>query len=86
MNSLWYQKTGYPVGFIPTELGNAVYAVCAMTKAPVELVAPVVLASAAAAVQGVSDVQKPYSGFEDRMPTSMFFGVVAPSVGARPPF
>ena len=78
MNSLWYQKTGYPVGFIPIELGNAVYAVCAMTKAPVELVAPVVLASAAAAVQGVSDVQKPCSGFEDRMPTSMFFGVVAP--------
>jgi hypothetical protein len=62
MNSLWYQKTGYPVGFIPIELGNAVYAVCAMTKAPVELVAPVVLASAAAAVQGVSDVQKPCSG------------------------
>ncbi|WP_306555095.1 DUF3987 domain-containing protein [Acidovorax sp.] len=83
MNSLWYQKTGYPVGFIPIELGNAVYAVCAMTKAPVELVAPVVLASAAAAVQGVSDVQKPCSGFEDRMPTSMFFGVVAPSGGRK---
>lgn len=82
MNSIWYQKAAYPVGFLPTELGNAVYAVCAMTKAPVELVAPVVLASAAAAVQGVSDVQKPYSGFEDRMPTNMFFGAVAPS-GAR---
>ena len=82
MNNLWYQKAAYPVGVLPTELGNAVYAVCAMTKAPVELVAPVVLASAAAAVQGVSDVQKPYSGFEDRMPTSMFFGAVAPS-GAR---
>lgn len=79
MSKFLYQKSAYPVGFIPAELGNAIYAVCAMTKAPVELVAPVVLASAAAAVQGVSDVQKPYSNFEDRMPTSLFFGVVAQS-------
>lgn len=79
MSNIWCPKSAYPVGFIPSELGNAVHAVCAMTKAPVELVAPVVLASAAAAVQGVCDVQKPYSNFEDRMPPSMFFGVVARS-------
>lgn len=82
MDNVLYQKVAYPLGFIPPLLGNAVCAICAMTNAPTELVAPVVLASAAAAVQGVSDVQKPYSSFEDRMPTSMFFGVVAPS-GAR---
>lgn len=79
MNNLWYQKSPYPTVFLPPDLCNAVYAVCAMTKGPEELVAPVMLASAAAAVQGVADVQKPYSKFEDRLPINMFFGVIARS-------
>ena len=69
----------YPVDALPKIMGDALYAITASTKASEALVAPVILSAAAAAVQGVADVQKPYSTYEDRMPTSMFFGVIANS-------
>lgn len=75
----YQQSYGYPVDCLPLELGHAVYAVMADTKAPAALVAPIILSATAAAVQGVADVQAPYSDSENRMPTSMFFGVIARS-------
>lgn len=75
----WNHHFVYPVDCFPSVLGNAIDAVTGSTKAPQALVAPIILSAAAAAVQGIADVQKPYSSHEDRMPTSMFFGVIARS-------
>jgi hypothetical protein len=73
------QIYNYPVDALPKEMGDAVCAVTGSTKASDALVVPIILSAAAAAVQGVADIQKPYSRYEDRMPTSMFFGVIANS-------
>ncbi|MFP5442562.1 MAG: DUF3987 domain-containing protein [Betaproteobacteria bacterium] len=73
------QIYNYPVDALPKKMGDALYAVMGSTKASEALVVPIILSAAAAAVQGVADVQKPYSSHEDRMPTSMFFGAIANS-------
>lgn len=73
------QIYSYPVEALPKKMGDALYAVTGSTKASEALVVPIILSAAAAAVQGVVDVQKPYSCHEDRMPTSMFFAGIASS-------
>ena len=75
----WYHNFVYPVGSLPSGISNAISAVTGSTKASDALVAPIVLSAAAAAVQGVADVQTPYSRHEDRMPTNLFVGVIASS-------
>ena len=69
-------KNPYPVHLLPANLRDFIHCAVGSTKASEELVAPVVLAGTAAAVQGVVDVVAPYGG---SMPTSLFFGVKTPS-------
>lgn len=71
--SNYMYKPSYPVQNLPSEMQDFIQCIVASTKTPVELVAPVVLSAAAAAVQGVVDVKPPFGG---SMPTSLFFGVV----------
>lgn len=65
-------KPPYPVRYLPSEIQDFNQCVVASTKTSDDLVAPIVLSAAAAAVQGVVDVKPPFGG---TMPTSLYFGV-----------
>ena len=73
----YHFKPAYPVHCLPADLQDFIRCVAATTQASDALVGPVVLAAAAAAVQGVADVRAPYGS--SSMPTSLFFGVIARS-------
>ena len=66
----------YPTKLLPGLVQDFIHCVVASTQASEALVAPVVLAAMAAAVQGVADVKAPYSQV---LPTSLFFFVIANS-------
>ena len=72
----WFLNSDYPVHVLPMGIQDFIRCVVASTQASEALVAPVVLAAAAAAVQGVVDVITPYGS---QMPTSLFIGVIAKS-------
>ena len=76
MISQYFSTYDYPLQFLPIGIQGFVRSVAASTQASEALVAPVVLAAVAAAVQGVVDVKTPYGA---TMPTSLFFGVIARS-------
>lgn len=72
----WYPAIPYPTDDFPERMGSFIRAVAASAQASEALVGPVVLAAAAAAVQGVADIQTPYG---TTMPTSIFVVVTARS-------
>lgn len=76
MNTNFHQNDRYPLEQLPQDIQSFIQSVASSTNTPPELVAPVVLSAAAAAVQGVVDVKSP-NGLV--MPTSLFFGVTARS-------
>lgn len=76
MLTQWYPAVPYPTDALPERIGSFVRAVAVAAQASEALVGPVVLAAAAAAVQGVADVQTPFGTI---MPTSIFVLVIARS-------
>lgn len=69
MNEIMTQPYCYPIDSLPPILGSYVRHLCFTVQVPPELVAPLVIASAAASVQGLVDVQSP---FGNPIPTSLF--------------